>query len=329
MAKVLVIRFSSIGDIVLTTPVLRCLKQQIPQIEIHYLTKKSFNGILESNPHVSRVHAIEKEISNEVIQELKAEKFDYIIDLHNNLRSRRVRMALGVKSYSFNKINIKKWLLVKLKLNRMPDVHIVDRYLKTVEPLGAFNDGLGLDYFIPANDEVDTNQILKIQKPFIAIVIGAKHFTKQLPAKKIIKICEQIKQPIVLLGGKEDEFKANEIIEACKNKNIVSGCGKLNLNQSASVIKQASKVLTNDTGLMHIASSFNKKIISVWGNTVPEFGMYPYLSLKKNTGSSTIIEIKDLSCRPCSKLGYDKCPKGHFKCMNDIDEKSIIELINS
>ena len=319
MQKILIIRFSSIGDIVLTTPVIRCIKEQKPNIEIHYLTKNSFKGILENNPHLTKIHAIEKEVK-EVIEELKKENFDLVIDLHNNIRSLQTKKALGKSSSTFKKLNFQKWLLVNFKINKMPAIHIVDRYLKTVEQLGIKNDNKGLDYFIPQKDEINPASLpLSHQMGYIGFVIGAKHFTKQLPIEKIISICKKINQPIILLGGKEDIERANEI-EKAVGSTIYNACGKYNLNQSASLIKQAKKIITHDTGLMHIAAAFKKEIISVWGNTVPSFGFSPYLPDKR----SKIVEVKNLSCRPCSKIGYNKCPKGHFKCMMMIDESEII-----
>jgi len=314
LKKILIIRFSSIGDIVLTTPVLRCLKTQMPDAEIHYATKKSFKSILENNPFVAKVHAIDKNVS-EIIDELKKENFDLVVDLHNNLRSLEVKIKLGKPSSTFRKLNFQKWLIVKFKRDLFLS-HVVDRYLKTVEKIGIKDDRKGLDYFIPANDEVALASLpLSHQGGFIGFVIGAKHFTKQLPEEKIISICKKINQPIVLLGGKEDVERASNI-EKTVGSNIYNACGKYNLNQSASIIKQASKVISHDTGLMHIASAFKKEIISVWGNTVPAFGFTPYLP----GPNSKIVEVKGLSCRPCSKIGYDHCPKGHFKCMKDIDE---------
>jgi len=319
LKKVLIIRFSSIGDIVLTTPVIRCLKEQHPNVEIHYLTKKVFKGLLENNPYVSKIHTIEKNVS-EVISDLKKENFDLIIDLHKNLRSTQVKNSLGKKSFSFKKLNFQKWILVKFKVNRMPAMHIVDRYMQTVSSLGIKNDNKGLDYFIPEKDEVAISTLpVSHQNGYVGFVIGAKHFTKQLPTEKVISICKKLNQPIILLGGKEDITRANEI-EKDVGATIYNTCGKLNLNQSASLVKQASKIITNDTGLMHIASAFKKEIISVWGNTVPDFGFAPYMPSPK----SKIVEVKNLSCRPCSKLGYSKCPKGHFKCMMEIDEKEFL-----
>lgn len=315
MQKILIIRFSSIGDIVLTTPVIRCIKEQKPGIEIHYLTKRSFKGILEHNPYITKIHTIEKEVK-EVIEELKRENFDFVVDLHNNIRSIQVKRALGKPSSSFKKLNFKKWLLVNFKINKMPGVHVVDRYLKTVERLGIKNDDKGLDYFIPQQDEINLSSLPPShQNNYVGFVIGAKHFTKQLPIEKIIAICKKINQPIILLGGKEDIQRANEI-EKGVGPTIYNACGKYNLNQSASLIKQAKKIISHDTGLMHIAAAFKKEIISVWGNTVPAFGFTPYFP----DPQSKIVEVNNLSCRPCSKIGFDKCPKGHFKCMMMIDE---------
>jgi len=310
MKKILIIRFSSIGDIVLTTPVIRCLKKQL-NAEVHYLTKSSFKGILNNNPYVDKVHTIEKEISSELIAELKNENFDFIADLHHNLRTLRLKKALNISSKSFPKYNIQKWLLVNLKIDRMPKMHIVDRYMETVSSLGVVNDAKGLDYFIPETSKVDLSRLPEIQSNgYVGIVIGGQHATKMMPILKLIELCDSLSEPIVLLGGPEDKLRGEEIVNAVGVK-VFNGCGQFKLDESASLVQQANWIITHDTGLMHIAAAFKKRIVSVWGNTVPELGMYPYLP----DPSSKIVQIKGLSCRPCSKIGYSKCPKSHFKCM--------------
>jgi ADP-heptose:LPS heptosyltransferase len=325
MSKILIIRFSSIGDIVLTTPVLRCIKKQLPDAEIHYLTKQAYSQVIENNPYVDNIFYFENDLRS-VINRLKVERYDYIIDLHHNLRTFLVKSLLWRKSFSFNKLNFKKWLLVNFKINVLPKVHIVDRYFDTLKPIGVVNDGLGLDFFIPSQYEIDVKQYLpaEFHNGFTAFVIGAKHNTKCLPSGKIISICKKINQPIVLLGGKED-VEIGEDVALANKPYVFNACGKLSLRQSASVIRQAEKVITHDTGLMHIAAAFQKKIISIWGSTVPDFGMYPYYG-SATAGKSDIIEVNGLPCRPCSKIGYDSCPKKHFKCMRDIDEEKIRQL---
>jgi ADP-heptose:LPS heptosyltransferase len=320
--KVLILRFSSIGDIVLTTPVIRCASRQLKDVEIHMVTKEAFRPVIAHNPYLHRVHTFKKEVS-ELYEVLRAEKYDVIIDLHHNLRSLRLKRKLGVKSYSFNKLNVQKFLAVNFKmLNKLPDRHIVDRYFDAIAPLGVKNDGEGLDYFIEPTDEVNINAVFPSPPlgGFVALVVGGSYYTKKIPLNKLSEICARVQLPIIVLGGKEDKPEADQL--KAQFPQLINGCGAYSLNQSASIIRQAAWVITSDTGLMHMASAFRKKIISVWGNTIPEFGMAPYLPLPE----SKILEVKGLSCRPCSKLGYHQCPLGHFKCMNDQDLEPLSRL---
>ena len=325
MAKYLVIRFSSIGDIVLTTPIVRILKQQVKEAEVHFLTKKSFLSLIQANPYIDKVFGTDGSL-NDVIDLLKAEKYDGIIDLHNNLRSLKLKSMLGKPSTSFNKLNFKKWMLVNLKLNRMPAMHIVDRYLKSISHLNVYNDLKGLDYFFDKKEEIDLSIFPNsFMDGYIALVIGANHSTKKMPTEKISTIIKALNYPTLILGGKDDQVEGDKI--ASENSGIaITTCGKFSINQSASLIKQARVVISHDTGLMHIAAAFNKKIISVWGNTVPEFGMTPYMP--QFPGNSEILEVKNLSCRPCSKIGYKECPKKHFRCMLDQDTNKIAQKLN-
>ena len=322
LRKALVIRFSSIGDIVLTTPLIRCLKQQMGT-EIHFLTKRAFRPVLAGNPYLSKIYTIDKAVG-EKLEELRAEEYDLIIDLHNNLRSHQVSRRLKVRTKSFNKINPEKWLMVNLKIDRLPDVHIVDRYLETLEPWGIFNDLAGLDYFIPKGEEIAPETILP-SLPFLAFVIGAAHKTKCLPAEKITRICRESPLPVALLGGRAENEEGQKIAAAAGN-HVFNCCGKFSINESASLVRQSKLVITHDTGLMHIAAALNKDMVSVWGNTIPGFGMYPYNP--RNNFNSHILQVEKLSCRPCSKIGYSKCPRGHFRCMKQISEERIGALIS-
>ena len=339
--KILVLRFSSIGDIVLTTPVVRALARQVPNAEVHFATKPAYRGLLEPNPYITKVHCLTGSLS-QLVQELQAERFDYVVDLHNNLRTSILKLRLGVPGSSFDKLNWQKWLLVNFKIDRLPRVHIVQRYLEAAALLGVKDDGLGLDYFIPESQEVELNTLpVGFEQGYAAVAIGAQHATKRLPVEKLIELCAKLARPIVLLGGPEDESIGHIIEQAFATKSatvetpaatipdspyrfpknllshsaaqalIVNGCGRYTLHQSASLLRQAQFVVSHDTGLMHIAAAFGKEIFSVWGNTVPEFGMYPYRTEFK------VLEVTGLSCRPCSKIGFAKCPQGHFKCMCD------------
>lgn len=313
--KILIVRFSSIGDIILTSPVIRCLKMQIPEVCIHYVTKAAFKETLSSNPYLNKLHSFQNDV-REIYKELKEEKFDLIIDLHKNIRSARLKTYLRTKSFSFDKINVQKFLAVRFKMrSALPDKHIVQRYMETIAALGVIDDNKGLDYFVSINDFVDvkTLYLKNAVTNYSVIVLGGSYFTKQIPLNKLKEFCSLINTPIILLGGSMEKGISEELKKYFPH--IINLCGALTLNQSASVIKQCNLVITSDTGLMHMAAAFNKRTISVWGNTVPEFGMSPY----KPHPDNQILEVEGLSCRPCSKLGYNKCPKGHFKCMNDID----------
>jgi ADP-heptose:LPS heptosyltransferase len=324
--KILVVRYSSIGDIVLTSAVVRCIKQQLTGAEVHYLTKKQFGPILRSNPNIDILWLYDHNF-RDLIPQLKSQGFDFIVDLHRNYRSAFVKHQLGVASASFPKLNLKKWLTVQFKLNLLPDIHVVDRYFKTVIPLGVKNDGLGLDYFIAAADEVEPDKLPVTHRDgFIAIVIGGKHNTKIFPAEKVVEVCRKLSQPVILLGGKEDTARG-EIVSNHIGRQVYNACGVYNFSQSASLIRQSDAVLSNDTGLMHVAAAFKKPIVSVWGSTIPAFGMYPYLPAPFKS-SSMIAEVTGLSCRPCSKIGFRECPKKHFKCMKEIDIHEIINFLN-
>jgi ADP-heptose:LPS heptosyltransferase len=321
--KFLIIRFSSIGDIVLTSPVIRGIKQQVEGAEIHFVCKKEYADLMLFSPYISKVHVMDEHMSD-LIQELQEENFDYVIDLNQNFRSNRIRRRLKAEAFVFNKLNWEKMLLIWFKVNRLPQKHIVDRYMETAEIFDVQNDGGGLDYFLPKESEFKIEELPRqFQNGYVAFVIGGTYFTKKLPAEKVSQICQHINHPVILLGGK-DAFEEGEKVLSQSKGNVLNYAGKITLNQSVSLVRDSHLVLSNDTGLMHIAAAFRKKIFSFWGNTIPEFGMYPYLP----HDASEIAEIKGLKCRPCSKLGHHKCPKKHFNCMHEIDTQNAIDWIN-
>lgn len=321
--KILVIRFSSIGDIVLTSPVIRCIKQQLPSSELHYVTKVAYSSILESNPFVDKVHVLNGNTSF-LIQELRAEQFDVVIDLHKNIRTARIKRALGAKSYAFPKLNLEKWLLVNFKRKAMPNLHVVERYFEAVKSLNVTNDQQGIDFFIPDEGVLDVSADFGLSQ-YVAVAIGAQFATKRLPEHKLVEILSGLTQPIILLGGKEDRAAGESIKSHLIEKTVFNLCGELSIAQSASMVKQSTAILTHDTGLMHIASAFNTPIISVWGNTVPELGMYAYRPQQSN--NIRVHQVEGLNCRPCSKIGHQKCPKGHFKCMEEQNSAEITQSI--
>ena len=323
--KILVVRFSSIGDIVLTFPVVRCLKEQLPNSEIHFLTKKSFEYLTNASKFIDKKHFLANDL-NETIAALKKEKFDVIVDLHNNLRTHLLSLKLGIKTHRFPKLNFQKWLLTQFKTNRLPKKHVVDRYFEAVATLGVKSDGKNNQFYIPSSEKVDCTTTYNLApKSYLAVAIGAQFATKRIPESKHLEILSQVNLPIVLVGGKEDFAQAESICQKLSNSSIHNACGKHSLLASASLVSQAKVLLTNDTGLMHIASCFAVPIITVWGNTVPALGMYAYKPEKEVKISQ--FEVPNLSCRPCSKIGFQSCPKKHFDCMMKQDAEKIVEEI--
>ncbi|HRO42402.1 MAG TPA: glycosyltransferase family 9 protein [Flavipsychrobacter sp.] len=328
--KALIIRFSSIGDIVLTTPVVRCLKQQKENVRIHYLTKRVFKPVLEANPYVDAFHFLNDDL-NETIEELRREKFDVVIDLHKNIRTLKVKRGLNTESYSFDKKNVEKWLLVNFKWNVMPAESIVERYMSAVKGLGVKNDGQGLDYFIPENIQLSNSDVpMSHWAGYVACVIGGSYNTKKLPVEKWKEFVEGVRFPVMLIGGPEDREEGREIAKVDGVK-VYNSCGKFDLNESAWLISKSRVVVSNDTGMMHVAAAFKKPIVSLWGNTAPEMGMFPYYGyndLEKTLAPGLVLlENKGLGCHPCSKLGYYKCPRGHFKCMRELDMKYAASMV--
>ncbi|GAB4397548.1 MAG: hypothetical protein OHK0053_14240 [Microscillaceae bacterium] len=258
-----------------------------------------------------KIHYLEQSLPM-LIKSLQAEKFDFVIDLHQNLRSNLLKWRLGARVLTYRKYLWARWLLVHFKINRGPFRHWVDIFWDTVKPLGVVNDGQGLDFFIAPQDEVPPSHWpYTHQAGFVAFVIGASEFTKKLPLEKKIEICRRLHQPIALVGGPEDRSEGDLMASALPQQAIWNTCGSFRLGQSASLVQQADYVVGHDTGLTHIAAAFKKKIYAIYGGTLSQY-LYPYGT------ESVIIEHPNLACRPCAKAGRADCPKGHFKCMLDL-----------
>lgn len=314
LRKVLIIRFSSIGDIVLTTPIIRCVRKQVGA-EVHVLTKNEYTSLLEHNPYIDRILTLQPKLSKTAL-DVRQEKYDLIIDLHKSLRSRLITAFSGSASIRYNKLNFSKWLMVRFKINRLPiGKHLVDRYFEALNTLGIFDDGMGLDFFIkPEDADVAKQKVTGF--PYQVLILGATYYTKRIPFNKCEEIISSTTMQTVLLGGKD----VNEIAKALAIKHpqkVLNFCGTLNIGTSAAILTDAKKVYSGDTGMMHMAAALQKELVVLWGSTIPEFGMFPYYG-KQNVPTFTNLEVKGLACRPCSKLGFNACPEKHFNCMNGI-----------
>lgn len=303
------IRFSSIGDLVLTSPVIRCLHEQTGA-EIHVVTKSRFQDVLVHNPHVHKIWTLEQgwEV---LLPALRKEGFGRVVDLHKNWRSYWLCLNLGRPVIRFDKLNWQKALMVGFKIHQLPHKHLVDRYFDALGAIGIVNDGNGLDYYIGPED-LKSVAAMELPSAYWVGVLGATYFTKQIPLVKWKELLASTDRQLVLLGGPGEKELGAELNDYAGDK-VINLSGQLSLGQSAAVIRSSKVVITPDTGMMHIAAAFKKPMHVFWGNTIPDFGMYPYF------GTQTVLfrnhEVEGLSCRPCSKLGYPSCPKGHFKCM--------------
>jgi heptosyltransferase-2 len=310
------------GDIIYTTPVVRCLKKQLPNAEVHFITKPAFKYNYENNPYVDKLLLLKPKLAD-TIAEIKSEGYDHIIDLHNNLRTAIIKLRTGIPSSTYNKQTVRKWLSLKLRLKLVPPMHLVDRYMQTVKFLGVTNDDQPIDYYIKNQHRLTDLLPPLHRESYVAFIIGATHFTKRMPNAKIVNICRDLQHPVVLLGGEDVKANGNEIAAAIGAK-VYNACGITSLDESVFLVSNANSIIGFDTGLTHIAEAFNKPIVSVWGGTVPDLlGVQPYMV------KDALVTGIDLYCRPCSKFGLAKCPLGHFKCMNDMPEEEIIAFANT
>lgn len=301
--KILIIRFSSLGDIIVTTPVIRCVKLQLGA-EVHFLCNENMKAVLYTNKYIDKL------ITTSDLPFLRAEKYDLIIDLHKSRKSFWLSKRIGVKTISYDKLNIQKWLLVNFKINYLKEnVHLVDRYFNELLKIGIVNDGEGLDYFIESDYEFES----KLPDDYNVIVLGAAHFTKRIPVSLSEKIIEQFSEKIILIGGNDVKEEGN-MLEQKYGDHTLNFIGKTSINQSAIVLKNANMIFSGDTGMMHLGAALKKEMHVIWGNTMPIIGMYPYYGNHKLKYFSHEVKLK---CRPCSKLGHKSCPKGHFRCMMD------------
>lgn len=320
--KILIIRFSSLGDILLTTPLIRSLRKETPKSKIHFLVKDEYKDVLINNPHLDKIHLLKIEKPKELIKELKKEQFDLIIDLQKNLRSLKISAGIKAPKLRFNKRTFAKLLLVKTKINLLKNSpQIPVRYAGAIPNFRLDGEGLEL---ITHNRP---SELMNTKEKIIGFCPGTRHFTKRWPEEYFVDLGKKLIEAgytIALFGGKEDR-------ELCKNigSRIPSAIDLSNDNrilQTAADMKKCTAVICNDSGLMHAACAVQIPVLAIFGSTVKEFGFTPY------NCTNLILENKSLSCRPCTHIGRESCPLGHFKCMNELTPglafKHLMELIN-
>ena len=334
--KTLVIRFSSIGDIVLSSPLLRVLRARFPDGQIDYVTRKEYAELVRSNQNLNYTYEFDAAQGFDGLRVLKrrvrAEGYDLIVDIHDSLRSKYLRSLRGPKHVVVvNKRVVERTMLVKLKKNVYKGiVSVADRYIEPLQQLGIVSDGKGLELHIP--DEVLFGVSGKMSKlhlnrfeKVIGVCPGARHFTKRWPAERFAELgarcAREADAKLLLFGGAEESDLCTSLVE---NINKQAGperathfCGMLSLLETAAAMNACDAIVTNDSGLMHIATAVQKNVVAIFGSTVREFGFFPY------KGNAIVLERPALSCRPCSHIGRSECPEGHFRCMHDIGVEEV------
>ena len=316
-SKKLLLRLSSAGDVLLTSPLLKLIKEREPGSEIHFVVKSQFADLIRSNPNVNRLHIVhdhpEFHHLENLRRELVAEKFDVTLDLHNNFRTVYLRRGTAPKIRVIGKDILKRFVLVNSRLNLYSTVRPVAlKYAQTYDK--SLQEVSRPEIFFPDSVVNGVDAVWRSLGPESSISVflcpGARHFTKRWPVEYWTALAGTLSQQsrIVLLGGIADVEACNEIQ---KETNAVNFCNKFSLLESAAMLRHASVVVTNDSYLMHAANALGKKTVAIFGSSVKEFGFFPYDVENK------VLEVRGLPCRPCSHVGLESCPRQHFKCMKE------------
>ncbi len=333
--KILIIRMSSIGDVVLATPVIRLLKQNFPNCEIDFVIKWQFANILTAHPFINRILIFDKNDATYSLKNIRKQiidkKYDLIVDLHKNIRSFYLTIGTGAATVvRYKKDALRRFLFVKFKIKpKRKFLPVYQRCLASLSFLGIQDDFAGPDFFIDQAIQSDiAKKYAKYLDEYASLIIGvapgASFKTKRwLPegfAEVIDRLVNEKNAGIILFGNKEDR-NITRSLRIKHRTGVLNVAGELSIVETAALMKHCQIVLTNDTGLMHIATALGKKVVAIFGSTTEELGFFPY-----NTEFS-VIQNNSLKCRPCSHIGRKKCPKKHFKCMKEISPKRVYDTV--
>lgn len=339
--KTLVLRLSSIGDIVLASPLLRVMRNAVGKnARIDFVVKKEFSELVRHNHHLSVTYEYESASGIfgllALAKELRAEQYELVVDIHDSVRTKILRKLIGAKNVVVvNKRKKERQALIRHHKNIYTDnLSVAERYIETVKKIGIQNDEKGLEIFIPDATQFEVSGKIATLRlntfhHVIAICPGAKHFTKRWQKEKFaelaIRCCKEYHAKILLFGGaseKEDcSFVQNKISEAVSPNFVTNYAGEFSLLESAHAMEFCDLVITNDSALMHLAAAQHKKIVAIFGSTVKEFGFFPYGT------ESIVVEVGELYCRPCTHIGRSECPEKHFRCMNDISVDRVFSAV--
>jgi heptosyltransferase-2 len=337
--RTLIVRLSSIGDIVLSSPLLRALHRQLPNSRIDYVVKSEFADLIRHNPHISQVIEFPAGGGLSDLQSLRsrihAAKYDLIVDIHGSLRSRYLCFG-APRLVRVRKRKFARFLLVHFKWNLYSLLggapNVTDRYLETTQEFGIHDDGAGPELFLTESAISSALHILaasgiRAGQTTIGICPSARHANKMWLKERFAEVAGALSReydaPILLFGSEGDTIVCKEVelltLSAVQESRVVNLAGRTSLLQAAALMDHCSIIITNDSGLMHIASARKRKAVAIFGPTVREFGFFPPVR------EAAVIQNTSLSCRPCTHIGLEKCPRGHFRCMKDIPTLEVLE----
>jgi lipopolysaccharide heptosyltransferase II len=327
--NVLAVRFSSIGDILLTTPLLRAIRHTHPGARITVLTKRAYLPLLSHNPNVYRVLGLAPGRSlTSLATELRGEEYTHLLDLHDNLRSRMLRMLVPGRWRTYPKHRLARALLIYAKRNRYRDRRpVAERYFSAARDLHVLPDGAPPEFFIgpEAAGEV-TGWLgslgLHPESSIVAVAPGAAHATKRWPVGHWRALIERIVRDgsaVVIVGGPDDAPLAAKLAKDGRGR-VATAAGAFGLQGTGALLQRARALVSGDTGVMHMASGVGTPVVALFGPTVEAFGFFPYTKL------STVLELP-LPCRPCSTQGGPRCPLGHHRCLIDIEAGTAYEAL--
>lgn len=298
ISRILVIRLSSLGDIILSFPLLSKLKRKYPDSEITFLSKDEYAELLDLNPLIDTVMKLNSVNSKN--------DFDIVIDLQNNFRSRRFLKNFSGKIFRYKKDNLEKFLLVNFKVDLFKEVvPVYEKYIRSL-------DGMISDFSFESS-MLDYRKERVFENEYTIIAPCSRHFTKTYPKEKFIEFIKANSNKTFVLVGSESQIDisiCNFISSECDN--VLNYCGKANFGELCNLIFNSERVITNDSSILHLSEAIGKPVTALFGSTVKQFGFFPQLE------NSVVIENKDLKCRPCSHIGRSSCPKKHFRCMGEL-----------
>lgn len=327
---ILIVRFSAIGDIILTTPLIRALRARHPDAVITMLTKKQYAPLVSDNPNLDEVIGItHKDSLFRIGTQIRRANYTHRLDLHGNLRTLMLKELAPGHWYSFSQRRYARYQLIHNKRNvYRDDTPVAERYFEAAEDLDVVPDGKPPEFFLSADAmergvEWLAHAGVKEGRPFVAIAPGAAHETKRWPVDNWVKLSRLIigtGANIVVVGGPDDSAIAGEIV-ARSGERAASSAGLLGLQQTGAVLKRAAALVSGDTGAMHMATGLNVPVVALFGPTVRQFGFFPYNAI------ATVVE-RDIPCRPCTPHGGPECPLEHHYCMRQILPDAVMAALS-